>query len=82
MNFGMTLAEAVEAPRIHLENGRLGIEFADGAWPDATRQWLAARFPEALRWPERSLYFGGVHAVSDSRQAADRRRLGAAWSSA
>jgi len=82
MNFGMTLTEAVEAPRIHLENARLGIEFADGAWPDATCEWLAARFPDALRWPARSLYFGGVHAVSDSRQAADRRRLGAAWSSA
>ncbi len=82
MHFDMSLSEAVDAPRVHLENGRLGIELEAGAWSERTGAWLDRNFPEAVRWPARSLYFGGVHAVSDTQQAADPRRQGAAWSSA
>ncbi|MGK7297230.1 MAG: gamma-glutamyltransferase [Candidatus Wenzhouxiangella sp. M2_3B_020] len=79
MQFGMTLQQAVDAPRIHLEGDRLAIEFDKGSWPDETDRWITERFPDALRWPGRSLYFGGAHAVSDAAQAADPRRGGAAW---
>lgn len=81
MHFDMSLVEAVDAPRVHLENDRLGIELDCGGWSRDTRPWLDLRFPDAVRWPGQSLYFGGVHAVSDTGQAADRRRQGCAWSS-
>jgi gamma-glutamyltranspeptidase/glutathione hydrolase len=76
MHFGMALDDAVVAPRIHLEAGRLAVE---AGWPAATADWLDRRHPDALRWPGRSLFFGGVHAVADDAQAADPRRSGAAW---
>ncbi|MDX1626383.1 MAG: gamma-glutamyltransferase [Wenzhouxiangellaceae bacterium] len=82
-HFDMGLAEAIDAPRLHLEGGRLAIELGgEGAvdWPDSCAEWLARRFPDARRWPERSLYFGGVNAVSDADAAADPRRDGHAWS--
>ncbi len=55
----------VEAPRLHFENGVLDIELAGeghGIWADL--DGLLAAWPEAVRWPERSLYFGGVHMVT------------------
>jgi gamma-glutamyltranspeptidase/glutathione hydrolase len=55
---GMTPAEAVAAPRLHLEDGRLDIE-AGEEWDE--REALLDTFPGAKAWPERSLYFGGVH---------------------
>lgn len=76
MHFGMDLQAAVDALRVHLEGDALAVEFEPEAW---SGQWLAARFPDARRWPGRSLYFGGVNAVSDRAQAADPRRRGAAW---
>jgi gamma-glutamyltranspeptidase/glutathione hydrolase len=78
MQFGMPLVEAVDAPRLHLEGERLGVE---AGWPDVTDRWLGRYHPDALRWPGRSLYFGGVHAVADDAQAADPRRGGVSWSS-
>lgn len=82
MHFDMPLAEAVDAPRLHLESDRLGIECESGAWSAETVDWLKRCYPDAVVWPSRSLYFGGVHAVSDTGQAADRRRMGSAWSEA
>jgi gamma-glutamyltranspeptidase/glutathione hydrolase len=79
MHFEMPLIAAVEAPRLHLENDRLGVE---PGWPEPTARWLERHHPGALRWPGRSLYFGGVHAVADDAQAADPRRGGSAWASA
>ena len=55
---GKTPAETVAAPRLHLEEGHLDIEAA-GEWDEA--EALLERFPGAKAWPERSLYFGGVH---------------------
>jgi gamma-glutamyltranspeptidase/glutathione hydrolase len=78
MQFGMPLEAAVEAPRLHLERERLAVE---PGWPAETDRWLARHYPRAVRWPGRSLYFGGVHAVADDAQAADPRRSGAAWAS-
>jgi len=79
MQFGMDLQTAVDAPRLHLEGEALAAEFGGSGWPDGVDGWLAAGYPDARRWPRRSLYFGGVHAVADDAQAADPRRMGAAW---
>ena len=79
---GRSPKSLVEAPRLHLENGVLDIECAgDGpqTWPDLDR--LLAVWPGAVRWPERSLYFGGVHLVTRGADgefggAGDPRRAG------
>ncbi|MDT8437525.1 MAG: gamma-glutamyltransferase [Wenzhouxiangellaceae bacterium] len=78
MHFGMDLNEAVRAPRLHLEGQALSVECSSEAWSEDVFDWLNRHWPEARHWPRRSLFFGGVHAVSDDDQAADPRRLGAA----
>lgn len=79
MHFGMDLDEAVSAPRLHLEGDVLSIERDPENWPAEVEGWLIERFPAAQRFPRRSLFFGGVHAVADDAAAADPRRLGATW---
>lgn len=73
---GMSVAEAIDAPRVHLEDGVMHCE--DGA--------VADRFEElgrtVVRFKRRNLYFGGVSAVEvlpDGSLAAagDPRRGGA-----
>ena len=61
LDFGMPLEPAVEASRIHLEEGRLSVEA--GFDPDIDLQALLGRYPDHRVWAERSLFFGGVHAV-------------------
>jgi gamma-glutamyltranspeptidase / glutathione hydrolase len=77
---GMEVAEAVEAPRVHFEAGAVHAE------PGVDLQALArleARGYTVARWAERSLFFGGVHAVSrdpetgELRGGGDPRRGGA-----
>ncbi len=58
----MTLAEAVAAPRLHVEKCGT-VSFEDLLAPDERAALLAA-FPEAQPWPERNLFFGGVHAAA------------------
>ena len=55
---GKAPAEAVAAPRLHLEEERLDIEAA-AEWDEVGA--LLESFPGGKTWPERSLYFGGVH---------------------
>ena len=55
---GKTPAEAVTAPRLHVEEEHLDIEAA-AEWEEMDA--LLESFPGAKVWPERSLYFGGVH---------------------
>lgn len=79
MDQGMTLDEAVSAPRIHVEKCGT-VSYEDQFGPEATAQLLAA-FPDAHGWPERSMFFGGVHSVRrhpDGRfeGTGDARRAG------
>jgi gamma-glutamyltranspeptidase/glutathione hydrolase len=71
---GMTVHEAVEAPRLHWEDG---IVHAEGG---AAADELEERY-EVTRWTRRDLYFGGANAVEvrDGELAAhgDPRRGGA-----
>ncbi|MEM1080271.1 MAG: gamma-glutamyltransferase [Pseudomonadota bacterium] len=83
VHFGMSLQHAIDAPRMHLEDDALAIEWVADEWPDTALAWLDQHVDEStVRWPARNLYFGGVHAVSDHQAAADRRRDGAARSGA
>jgi len=75
------LRDAIERPRIHYEKGLLNIEegFDNGIY----RQ-LQSEFDQTHCWPDRNLFFGGVHAVSrfqgDFEYCGDQRRGGVALS--
>jgi gamma-glutamyltranspeptidase/glutathione hydrolase len=73
-DFGRPLAAAVGHPRIHWDGDCVQ---AEPGLPDASLAALAERWP-VNRWPRRSLYFGGVHAVTPGGEGAgDPRRGGA-----
>lgn len=75
---GMTLDQAVSAPRMHLEAGQLDLEPGHALTGSATPEGYAV-----TRWDTPSLFFGGVNAVSvesgiDGEACADPRRGGQA----
>lgn len=79
LDFGMTLHDAVNTARVHLESGALQCEA--GYDPAAVDEVEALGYA-VNRWPTRSIYFGGAHSVSrtpDGRlvAAGDNRRGGA-----
>jgi len=70
------VGEAVAAPRMHFDGELLQLE---PGLDDAAIAALAQRWP-LNRWPERNLYFGGVHAVApgaEAGRAGARERKGA-----
>jgi gamma-glutamyltranspeptidase/glutathione hydrolase len=78
LDFKMNLAEAVNRPRVHLENGVLHCEL--GVDPATIDEIEQMGYP-VNRWDTRSLYFGGAHSVSRTRSgrlvaAGDSRRGG------
>jgi gamma-glutamyltranspeptidase/glutathione hydrolase len=78
---GLDLADSVEAPRLHVEKGGQ-VSFEPGL-AEADRAALLAAAPEAHAWPERNLFFGGVHAArrdgkGGMQGAGDPRRRGTA----
>jgi gamma-glutamyltranspeptidase/glutathione hydrolase len=79
LDYGMTLHDAVNTARVHVESGALQCEF--GYDPAAADQ-LEAMGYSVNRWPTRSIYFGGAHSVSRTENgrlvaAGDNRRGGA-----
>jgi gamma-glutamyltranspeptidase/glutathione hydrolase len=72
VDHGLSLDEAVAAPRVHWDGTTLQVE--DGVDPTQLRtEWR----PNV--WAGRDLYFGGVHSVNAGRDAVgDPRRGGAA----
>ncbi|MFN2122683.1 MAG: gamma-glutamyltransferase, partial [Candidatus Promineifilaceae bacterium] len=80
LDFKMTLNEAVEEARVHIEDGVLQCEA--GYDPQAVDKLQALGYPVNL-WSSRSIYFGGAHSVSRTPDghlvgAGDSRRGGAA----
>ncbi len=76
---GMTLADAVDAPRLHVEKSRR-LSFED-LFAQTARAELLRFDANAHAWPERNLFFGGVHAVTRNADgsfegAGDPRRRG------
>jgi gamma-glutamyltranspeptidase/glutathione hydrolase len=77
IDFRLTLDEAVDAPRIHFEDGVAQLE---GGISSQVAAKLEATGYTVNCWPERNMFFGGAHAVAqdDNRwvAAGDRRRGG------
>jgi gamma-glutamyltranspeptidase/glutathione hydrolase len=77
---GAGVQEAVDAPRLHFEEGAVQAE--PGIDPGALER-LAARGYEIVRWKAPNVFFGGVHAVARDPAsgalvgAGDARRGGA-----
>jgi gamma-glutamyltranspeptidase/glutathione hydrolase len=69
---GRELVEAVEAPRLHWDGA---VVHAEPGWSDEALGAVERRWP-VVRWTERDLYFGGVHAVAPGSAAGDPRRGG------
>jgi gamma-glutamyltranspeptidase/glutathione hydrolase len=75
---GMTVAEAIDAPRVHVEAPHVHCE---GGYAAAELDRLEAAGLQVVRWHRHNLYFGGTNAVEmrdDGRLAAagDARRGG------
>jgi gamma-glutamyltranspeptidase/glutathione hydrolase len=79
VDHGMTVEDALTAPRVHLEGDVLQLE---GGFDPATADRLEEQGYEVARWAARNLYFGGAASVAlheDGRleAAGDPRRSGA-----
>ena len=79
LDYKMTLHDAVNVARVHVEDGALQCEA--GFQPKAADQLETMGYP-VNRWPTRSIYFGGAHSVSRTEDgrlvaAGDNRRGGA-----
>jgi gamma-glutamyltranspeptidase/glutathione hydrolase len=78
IDLGMPLAEAVAAPRIHLEDGTLSLE---PPVLDATLAALREHWPRPKVWRAQNVFFGGAHSVGidaagNLHGAGDGRRGG------
>jgi gamma-glutamyltranspeptidase/glutathione hydrolase len=77
----LALLDAISRPRIHYENELLHVE---GGFDDALYRQLDEEFDRVRCWPERNLFFGGVHAVAKDERSfdysGDQRRGGVAFS--
>lgn len=79
LTHGMSLEDAVHAPRLHVE--RCGtVSFEPGFRPEEDAA-LRSHGDHVRAWPERNLFFGGVHAARwharrGSAGAGDPRRQG------
>ena len=60
IDFAMPLSEAVESPRMHYEKGLLSVE---SGFEQEELVSLHGHVSEIKMWPEKNLFFGGVHAV-------------------
>jgi len=77
VDHGMSIEDAVAAPRIHVERGELNLEPGALAGDNAG---LERVFGHIRQWPDHNLYFGGVHSVwlsgHNFHAAGDPRRGG------
>jgi gamma-glutamyltranspeptidase/glutathione hydrolase len=77
---GADAADAVDAPRVHFESGAVQ---AEPGIDEKALVRLEERGYEVVRWPDRNVFFGGVHAVArdpatgELSGAGDPRRGGA-----
>jgi len=61
LDFDMTPGQAVAAPRVHLEGDMLSLE---PGFSETALNALESAAPRTHLWPEKNLFFGGVHTVS------------------
>jgi gamma-glutamyltranspeptidase/glutathione hydrolase len=79
LTFEMRLEDAVAAPRLHIEGDKLSFE---PGFPEESLEAVEVLCAEVERWPDKNMFFGGVHAVRRSAAGAlegagDERRGGA-----
>jgi gamma-glutamyltranspeptidase/glutathione hydrolase len=67
---GEDVAEAVVAPRVHFEAGAVQ---AEPGVDESALERLESRGYEVNRWPDRNVFFGGVHAVARDRATGELR---------
>lgn len=72
VDFDMPLQEAVDGPRLYLDEELLQVE--PGFAPDTIEALKAV--VKTNVWPEKDVYFGGVHAVIPGREGAGDKRRG------
>ncbi len=60
IDFGLSIEEAVEQPRLHLEGNLLNIEHGPA---QSVIGALRKEFAQVRVWPDKNLFFGGAHAV-------------------
>jgi gamma-glutamyltranspeptidase/glutathione hydrolase len=65
---GLSLEAAIQRPRVHYENGLLNVE---GGFDGAVVSTLHTLFDQVKSWPDRNLFFGGVHAVAQGHSGFD-----------
>ena len=79
IDYGMSLDQAINHPRIHFENDWLNIE---PGFDQYSIKALNDEFTNIKSWESQNLFFGGVHAVSEYERkfdgAGDQRRGGIA----
>ena len=76
VDFGLSVRDAVEAPRIHWDGELIQLE---PGWEDRRAVAALAQLGPVNEWPERDVYFGGVHAVVPGQDGAgDPSRGGSA----
>ena len=78
---GLPLDSAIGAPRLHVEAAdRTEVDFEMPDLAEGDREALLAAYPEARGWPDRSMFYGGVHGVMAGPRglvaAGDPRRAG------
>ncbi|MXU63949.1 gamma-glutamyltransferase [Oceanomicrobium pacificus] len=83
IDHGEGLEAAITRPRIHFEAGTEHLLDVEGPFSEELEAQLKPHWPEARFWPDRSIFFGGVHAVRRDRRGhvdafGDPRRDGAA----
>lgn len=61
VDYKMTLPDAVNSPRLHLEAGQLN---AERGFDSKHFQALIRQYPNQKIWKKRALFFGGAHSVS------------------
>ena len=79
IDFGMSVENAVRAPRVHYHRG---VTYAEDLFDAADLDSVLAGFDDAVRFPDRDVFFGGVHAakvMGDRVEGfGDERRAGVA----
>jgi gamma-glutamyltranspeptidase/glutathione hydrolase len=79
LDFKMPLIEAVDSPRVHLENEMFYVE--PGFMEEEVNKLAVSPQRQLVRWQEKNLFFGGVHTVLETSEgliegASDQRRDG------
>ena len=77
VDYGLPLAEAIDAPRVHFEGDLLQVE---GGISETVARELERAGYQVNHWPGRNMFFGGAHAVGMGDgvlvAAGDERRGG------